>query len=562
MKSFVIWMSIAYLADAKEIQAPASVLFVDDAAMDSEEIQCATALLQSSKGHRPASTSGGWEAAWRSFRQTVESRETSVEESVNVLRSKLPSLQEDPGLRDLVHQHFESFALCDAQLKSSLDAGNQLNTTYQQWKEVQDTCSSQEKQLASEVAACRDLPCREASHQRLHEKRAECSSIGHAAKAARCLRSDKGGICEAYQTCRKSMSLAFSRAAEALRHSFPKKGLTTARWALEAVRCLEAQTARLGAELAKEELVRALDACEHRASALVEVRPPPALPCEEVKQEEGCDETSSLQDLAGVLDEDLVSGVSFMQEEDSVLLPMHQALASPLATPVCLLLAFFTLAMLLVRCWMTLRGVRPSAPKSVDAWCVSRLETKLSPENEEGWLCAELVVPKKSHCTIFVPDIGRNGGTALVTDKMGQTMFRSSTVEVDGELQISLRRPNGQMLANGQLSGQSSCQIFQGAEPFASIEWEDAQRSWFSKSMPGAFTVRSSSGVVLLRVENVDGALRFSDDFGAVGVAKHEAGILRVEVRSERNTDLGLVTLSALSIRSFSEVTERKPGAF
>lgn len=32
--------------------------------------------------------------------------------------------------------------------------------------------------------------------------------------------------------------------------------------------------------------MRALDACEHRASALVEVRPPPALPCEEVKQEE------------------------------------------------------------------------------------------------------------------------------------------------------------------------------------------------------------------------------------------------------------------------------------
>eukprot|EP00913_Durusdinium_trenchii_P001157 g1064.t1 len=137
--------------------------------------------------------------------------------------------------------------------------------------------------------------------------------------------------------------------------------------------------------------------------------------------------------------------------------------------------------MLLVRCWMTLRGVRPSAPKSVDAWCVSRLETKLSLENEEGWLCAELVVPKKSHCTIFVPDIGRNGGTALVTDKMGQTMFRSSTVEVDGELQISLRRPNGQMLANGS---------------FGDSIW-----------------------------------------------AKWTRCILRVEVRSERNTDLGLELL-------------------
>ena len=54
--------------------------------------------------------------------------------------------------------------------------------------------------------------------------------------------------------------MAFSRAAEALRHSFPKKGLTTARWALEAVRCLEAQTARLGAELAKEELL-VIDVC-------------------------------------------------------------------------------------------------------------------------------------------------------------------------------------------------------------------------------------------------------------------------------------------------------------
>ena len=45
---------------------------------------------------------------------------------------------------------------------------------------------------------------------------------------------------------------------------------------------------------------------------------------------------------------------------------------------------------------------------------------------DQPWLCAELVVPKKSHCTVLVPTNLERG--ALVTDKMGQGMFRSSRV--------------------------------------------------------------------------------------------------------------------------------------
>lgn len=48
------------------------------------------------------------------------------------------------------------------------------------------------------------------------------------------------------------------------------------------------------------------------------------------------------------------------------------------------------------------------------------------PLQDQPWLCAELVVPKKSHCTVLVPTNLERG--ALVTDKMGQGMFRSSRV--------------------------------------------------------------------------------------------------------------------------------------
>jgi len=42
---------------------------------------------------------------------------------------------------------------------------------------------------------------------------------------------------------------------------------------------------------------------------------------------------------------------------------------------------------------------------------------------DQCWLCGELVVPKKTSCSIFVPS---HQGSCLVTDKMGQSMFRTS----------------------------------------------------------------------------------------------------------------------------------------
>ena len=48
---------------------------------------------------------------------------------------------------------------------------------------------------------------------------------------------------------------------------------------------------------------------------------------------------------------------------------------------------------------------------------------------DHAWLCGELVVPKKTSCSICVPrgpSGPRGQGTCLVTDKMGQSMFRTS----------------------------------------------------------------------------------------------------------------------------------------
>ena len=95
----------------------------------------------------------------------------------------------------------------------------------------------------------------------------------------------------------------------------------------------------------------------------------------------------------------------------------------------------------------------------------------------------------------------------------------------------------------------------------SSQEWEDAQSSWFSKSSPGAFVLRDQMRQALLRAlpSGSQGGLRLCDALGrliAMAEPMKKGEGLKLEVKSETTTDLGLLTLASLAIHSFSETED------
>lgn len=562
-----------------EVRAPASVLFEDGC----DGGECGTALLQSSmQGHRQAESKVKRKAAesveeavvfWENLTQMLENAELAFDrlkgamKTGKTLRLQLTS-QEDPKLLQLLRGHVEGFAFCDAQLQQILSHAERLESSARQWMELHQRCTHQAELFKQDPA----------EHRELQEKVAECTALNQVLRTTQCARATRiSGMCDTYQTCRRSVSLASSRARATVHQSWrATHGSNKAQWVVEALRCFEDQWQSGVREQSVLQL--ALHSCEHKAKELLKHQDPPALHCNQTLPQgvQGCEDV--LQPALGsILDRDLtkemaMGGVSLMQEgielteapeEPPALVEMQEALAGPLATPICMLVAFFTLSMLGVRCWMTTNlrpGQKDASPKSVDAWCVNSLE-KLA-DADQCWLCGELVVPKKTSCSIFVPS---HQGSCLVTDKMGQSMFRTSRAELaNGEIQLVLSRcGDSAVLATACRCplGKStkSWQIYQGSgdDLFASMEWEEVQSSWFSKSS-GAFVVRNQQRSALLRLTASPTSLQLCDAFGRpVAVAKGDAARaeVRIEVRSDSNTDLGLVTLAALAIHPFDDAT-------
>ncbi|CAJ1403498.1 unnamed protein product [Effrenium voratum] len=601
-------------ASYKEVRAPPSVLFDDDPCADGSSsigsFQCGTALLQSSNGRRAPRQVPGKKAAlqqteaaalWAAVSELAELAAYNASlmgelrlmtgHAAKQMEAKAPHLQRQRDQRlKLLQEHLESFALCDNDLRSRQEAAQRLNATYVEWSLVHKAgatglafvfkkwfqeCERQERELKADLSKCLS-PARgpqqkcEEEERRLHRKLAECSSLAQVMQSTRCSRASQvAGICDMYKVCRSGMSMAYAKAQKAAQaHHDAQK----ADWlGLQAVQCLQGV---LSEGVNSSQLALELENCR-KAPGPPSQDPPPALECVEMEDSPCVEETGMGHPRPDGVDADLAKeaagGVSLMQEgiEMDVVLPhtMQQAFFGPLATPVCLMVTEFTVLMLIVRCLLTLREKREvDAPKSVDAWCVNSQEGADSPAN--GWLCAELMVPRRSRCAISVPRMCQQSGwSALVTDKMGQTLFRASTAQVDDELQLSLSRLDGSVLALCHMqqekeTGRHCCHIFQGGiSLFASMAWEDAQASWFSRASAeeGAFVVRSETSQTLMRVSASNGTpLVLRDGLGRpvaeVQRSEHPA-TLRIEVNSESSTDLGLVTAAALFVDSLQSAS-------
>jgi len=330
-----------------------------------------------------------------------------------------------------------------------------------------------------------------------------------------------------------------------------------------------------------------LDACQEKANGTLSPMrfedEPSAMACLATSEDDTpCQEEISASAASAGLDADLsrevVAGVSLMQEgieRATVAIPkdVHEAFFGALATPVALVVVLLTFLTLMMRCFGLIRA-RSAESKQLqaDALCISSQTPAASAESfDDAFLCQELIVPMRSKCSISVPRLGLEEGalrSALVTDKMGQSLFKASLSVADQEHaeQLMLMRQDGTVLATCSLAlplgkSRGRCDIMRrDGSLFASLDWHERRVTWFSwfsaasKHDKSAFVLKGAVAKAWhLRVEDKDAAgvqERWLVDELRRPVARVNAKLdaLQIEVSSETTADLGLVTATLLAV--------------
>lgn len=297
--------------------------------------------------------------------------------------------------------------------------------------------------------------------------------------------------------------------------------------------------------------------------------------------------------------EGVPAAVSFMQEgleRVSVSLPgeVHEALFGALVLPIAMILVFLTGAVAVGRCLLWKFGHQGQAEgtgaqlalgsrraRGADTLPLSSASGGNSPPGCQHWLCPELIVPRNSRCIVVVPLLSTSrtdscSVSALVTDKVGQPLFKVSmtrTSSIAGHTeQLAITRQDGTPLAGCVLTlpqaGAKSCRILHpSGQAFATMRRDSGQVSWLSRLLRRA-TGEASANLSFVPEPphnwqlQVQGSLterRFRLlDGGARAVASAELSsssafgqcrqdCFRVEVLSELDADLGLVTLVVLA---------------
>mmetsp|Transcript_52102 Transcript_52102/g.93371 ORF Transcript_52102/g.93371 Transcript_52102/m.93371 type:complete len:641 (+) Transcript_52102:122-2044(+) len=622
-------LMLALIADAspgarKELKMPLSALTGDDPCLDdlsSDRAECGTALLQSGSHRSPSKEASGSarkvlrkpgvsasspaKAATyvlEDMRQLVtevklEQRKPSevqdhLTQYVNLLEVEAGSkVQEDLVEHSrLLKEHVASFSSCDADLQGRLESGNKLRSMHSSWSRLHEDCRRNELQLAERLAKCQGESS--ASHvcagaeRFLSEKKSECDTLQKSMHAANCARTSQvSGVCEMYELCRQGMSIAYTSAkhsVQAWERHHKAEGLAAA-----TLHCFAevSRTAEHANWLADLQL------CEEKANTTLQPMEfeeiPAAIACSPVTEDDTpCQEELSASSAATAgLDADLsrevVAGVSLMQEgieRATVALPkgMHEAFFGALATPVALVVVVVTFLMLMVRCFGVLREKHAESKQlQADALCISSQTS--TPDASDAWLCQELIVPRKSRCSISVPRLGLEEGalrSALVTDKMGQPLFKASLAAIQapskaGAEQLTLSRQDGTVLVSCSLvlpTGKSRgrCDIMRrDGSLFASLDWHEQRVTWLSwlsvrkRNEPSAFVLKGAEAKAWhFRVvdEVAGGRERHLLDELRRPVARaslsesETAHILQIEVSSERTADLGLVLATLLAV--------------
>jgi len=584
----------------KDVRSPPSVLLDDDPCGGDADnnFHCGNALLQS----------GNWRTAPRKA-ALVEKKAQSAVMDLETLYEIAAKASQNASAMDefrrtvagietpeaavkqsLLEEHLVRISVCDEDLRKRLETEKKLADLYHQWMHLHKVCDSDALALHHKLQKCQGTPAEKTrenqsqncsdTQKSLREKMAECGSVRSTLRSTGCARATQASeSCSAYSLCRAGLASAFLHAKgvmKAIETDEPgsQKVLFGA-----TVRCLRERLSNPDFE--HSGTLEVASACRRKAQeSLAESSmlqdPPPPMECnprseeQRLCTEEDPDAERSVRELASeALDKELsreVTGVSFMQEgierADAIPRDLHKIFMDS-TLPIPMLLTFLTLLMLWVRCTAALpkrEMPESSTPSTVDAWCVHQGAQE---ECDGKWLCQELMVPKRSKCTVTVPRMLKEGpSTALVVDKMGQCMFKATAEACGQGLKLKLARQDGVALAACQISfeGGGSCQVLEGDAVFASLQWENAQArsSWFQwpSAGPGAFVLRNDSGVLLQVAGSLDGrgGLQFQDAFkrslAQVMLSRASGGqeALQVEVWSETATDLGLVVISLLAI--------------
>lgn len=595
----------------KAVRSPAFALVDDDPCLrdpDSQDFQCGTALLQSGNRRLPPRKAAYQSEASKDAKKAgapllEDLLEVASKASYNAsFLGQLESLVSDPSLgakgvhgslRFLQEEHSIRLSTCDAELRLRLESELKLTELYNRWLHLDKACQADEHLLRQELDLCLQAQAAEkrenqtsgcAEHNRLLQTKVkECSSIRAATRSTGCARASQAAqSCSSYSVCRTRMSAALAQAGTAAKAVV--SGQHQSRWLATATsKCLRDRlsdksfnhsssllAAKACQALAEKEIQAFGQLKELPAALECNARSEEQLLCAEEREPAETWEQSASSFSPQALGADLakeVAGVSFMQEgiERADALPrhLHKVLMDSMVS-VPMFLALFTLVMLWARCTVALTNreqKEPSTPSAVDAWCVQGAEA----ECDGKWLCHELIVPRNSRCAVTVPRMLKEGPwTAVVSDKMGQCMFKVCTTEAQG-LQLNIARQDGAVLAACQISleGDGSCQILKSSSesPFATLEWEALQaRGWFrwKSAGPGGFVLRSRLGALLQvtgGLEGLDGRLYVQDarkrSVAEATLCRGGGSLpdtLHVQVVSPGATDLGLVLAVLLAV--------------